>query len=106
MSAAGEDRTAGDEMRRRPIWPDPAKGGLFASPQRAPCERSPSTFPQVTPGCASDGPLAECPFLRVNADSPTMSSKAPAHSRLPTGTVTFLFTDIESSTTLDRKSTR
>ena len=29
-----------------------------------------------------------------------MSSKAPPHSRLPTGTVTFLFTDIEGSTTL------
>jgi class 3 adenylate cyclase len=29
-----------------------------------------------------------------------MSSKASPHSRLPTGTVTFLFTDIEGSTTL------
>jgi predicted ATPase/class 3 adenylate cyclase/Tfp pilus assembly protein PilF len=29
-----------------------------------------------------------------------MSSKVPPHSRLPTGTVTFLFTDIEGSTTL------
>jgi len=29
-----------------------------------------------------------------------MSSNVPLHSRLPTGTVTFLFTDIEGSTTL------
>src|SRR5438105_11271246 len=50
--------------------------------------------------CATGMRRAGCVSLRINSASIMMPSAVPTDSRFPTGTVTFLFTDIEGSTAL------
>src|SRR6202521_2057132 len=56
--------------------------------------------PEGTPGCASLMRRAGCVSRHVNSALTTMPPTVPTESRFPTGTVTFLFTDVEGSTTL------
>src|SRR5258705_6247061 len=57
-------------------------------------------FQEVTPGCASAMRRAGCVSRPVNSAATTVHPTVPRDSQFPTGTVTFLFTDIEGSTTL------
>ncbi len=57
-------------------------------------------MPGVTPGCASGMRRAGCVSRRMNSVPITMPPTVPPDSRFHTGIVTFLFTDVEGSTTL------
>src|SRR3954471_15744583 len=55
---------------------------------------------KVTPGCAKRGGGRSIRFDDAPAAITTMLETAATQSRLPTGAVTFVFTDIEGSTAL------
>src|ERR1700694_589465 len=96
------DRLLRVELGPSTIRPNAARSGLSRRPPNEPrAKRSAdSPLPEGHTRLRKRRAARRMRFLRVNAGSSAMSSKVPPHSRLPTGTVTFLFTDIEGSTTL------